>query len=88
MNPQPAQTACFLCGKKIENNGFARLISGNTFVFLCSPKCALAYFNRLEKASQTSNDRRQSGSFETSPSWYDLDASLCGQDAKVPETPK
>jgi hypothetical protein len=79
MNPQSAQPACIVCGRKVENNGFARLISGDTSIFLCSPKCTLAYFARADKNPVPSGRPSENDSLQSNPDWYDLDASLAGQ---------
>jgi len=82
MNAQPAQASCFVCGKKIENNAFARLISGNASIFLCSPNCALAHYARVDKNSSQLDRTFQADSVQSSHDWYDLDASLAGQNGK------
>ena len=88
MNVQSGQTTCAVCGNKIENNSFARIINGNRSILLCSPKCALAYFNGSDKSHSPVNGSRPNGSLNSNPSWYDLDASLSGQNSSELEVPK
>jgi hypothetical protein len=47
-NHQPEQ--CHVCGVDVSNGWFARIPHGAETILLCSPKCAMRYFDSLSPA--------------------------------------
>jgi len=51
-NDQPKR--CHVCGKDVSSGWFARILAAGNWIVLCSPACAMRYYNSAHPEKDTS----------------------------------
>lgn len=52
-DPKAEPKRCHVCGKDVSSGWFARIRDGSGWVLLCSPGCAMRYYDSVRPEQET-----------------------------------